>query len=346
MSPISFTLVSTILNDRAGAVRLIEDLKNQTRFPSEFVVVDGGSRDGTYEFLMEAATTLPFPLRVSKVQGANVSRGRNLAIESASHPVIVSTDFGCRLDPYWMEELVAPFEKDPSIEIVTGSWQIRESDRQTPAQWAEWALANGRIGMIATPTCLASTRSIAFRKSVWQAFGRYPEDLTLAGDDALFSLWMVSSGKKIAAAPKAMCDWHRFPRLKSYFKEARRNFFGCGEALFFLNFGLKVGLLHLLEILSLSALILSSIWLRLISPEWIALAFFTAFLWSKRLIRWATAWRWLARHQRLDLAGWVVLFDLGTRFYGVLGYWTGFVNGFFKCHECRVKVHKLGIPRW
>ncbi len=337
------SLVSTILNDKAGALLLFIDLEKQSRFPDEMVVVDGGSQDGTWEFLLQRVNTLPFPLRPIQINGANVSHGRNQAIEAAQGEWIVTTDFGCRLDPLWIEKLVSPYEQDRTIQIVTGSWKINHSEIHSPAAWAEWALAHGEIGMVATPTCLASTRSIAFHKSVWSEFGKYPEDLSLAGDDAIFSLWMVSSKKRIAAAPEAICTWHRFDKLSSYFKESKRNFLGCGEALFFLNFGLKTGIQSALELLSLLALCLLSHPLSLL---------FFILIWTKRFLKWGKALRFLIETEHwsigkgIRLLPWIIAFDVGTRWIGIRGYWQGFLQGFWRCRNTRSLLSRLQIPRW
>jgi glycosyltransferase involved in cell wall biosynthesis len=337
------SLVSTILNDKAGAIALFEDLQKQTRFPDEMVVVDGGSNDGTWELLQEYAAKLPFLLRPLQIPGANVSHGRNQAIEHSHGEWIVSTDFGCRLDPRWVEKLVEPYEKDPSVQIVTGSWKIDKSEIDSPAAWAEWTLALGKIGMVATETCLASTRSIAFHQSVWVELGKYPEDLSLAGDDAIFSLWMVSSKKKIAAAPEVLCIWHRFKKLQSYWKEAKRNFLGCGEALFFLNFGIKTGIMTAIEILTLLAI-------ALIPHPVILFAFLL--IWSKRIFRWSHAVRFLVDQEKwplsraLQLLPWIIAFDLGTRWIGIRGYWQGVIQGTWKCRSCRRLMTRLQIPRW
>jgi glycosyltransferase involved in cell wall biosynthesis len=348
MASVACSLVSTVLNDVEGVREMLADLCAQTRLPDEFVVVDGGSKDGTYELLLAEAPRLPFKLRALQEKGCNVSRGRNLAIEAASHDVILTTDFGCRLDKGWVEGLVRPFEADPTVEIVTGSWRIRPEDVHTDAQWAEWALAGGKMEMVATPTCLASTRSLALKKQVWIDFGRYPEDLSLAGDDAIFSLWMVAAKKRIAAAPDAWCYWHRFEKLRSYLREARRNFRGAGEAIFFLNYGIKTGALFVLEMLSVLALVATLVALPFgLSPWWAAgAAVAFAVLWAKRFAKWARAIGYLRRVGKGEHWAMVPRLELGVRYNGVLGYWQGFFHGRTHCRACRAKMATLKVPRW
>ena len=342
------SMVSTVLNDRDGVRLMLDDIERQTRLPDEFVVLDGGSKDGTYEYLLRRAKSLPFRLVALQEKGASVSRGRNLAIEAAANDVIISTDFGCRLDSDWLSELAAAFEQDPSVEIVTGSWRIRDEDIHTPAQWAEWALSGGKIQLIATPTCYASTRSIAFKRQVWLDFGKYPEDLTLSGDDGLFASWMVVAGRKIAAAPKAMCYWHRHETLKGFFNESRVYGRGMGEALFNLNYGVKVGFMVLLEIFSLGFIACAVIaWSFGASWHLLGIGLLVVVLaWSRRVWRCLQCTAMLSKVGLLRHAPWVFALDFGRRWHGVLSYWRGFAYGLRHCRACRAQMKHLGLPRW
>lgn len=345
---ISVSVVSTILNARKEAENLLYDLCQQTRLPDEFVIVDGGSNDGTFEYLLSKGNNLPFNLILIQESGANVSRGRNIAIENTSYHIILSTDFGCRLDKNWISEIIKPYEVDPTTEIVVGSWFVRKEDIQTPAQWAEWALAGGTIGLRASPTALASTRSMAFKKHVWEEFGKYPEDLTLAGDDAIFSKWMVIANRKLSAAPDAKCYWHRFPYLQQFWQEARRNFRGAGEAIFFLNYGIKVGLLTVLEFTSLIVfmlVIISYIFDSNIKTV-ITAAVFLALIWSRRIYRWSIAIYFLAKQKKVSCWPWVIALDIGIRINSVIGYWVGFIYGCMYCRKCRQRMQELSVPRW
>ena len=84
------SLIATVLNaeDHIGA--FLASVAAQTRAPDEVVIVDGGSTDGTAAALRAAAgiTMLEDP-------GANISRGRNVAIAHAAHEVIAVADADC-----------------------------------------------------------------------------------------------------------------------------------------------------------------------------------------------------------------------------------------------------------
>ncbi|HJS27313.1 MAG TPA: glycosyltransferase, partial [Actinomycetota bacterium] len=104
------SLITTVLDasDRVGA--FLESLSWQTRPPDQVVVVDGGSTDGTLEQLRsaDAVTLIEEP-------GANIARGRNLAISAATHDVIAVTDADCVLERDWLERLVDPLESGADV---------------------------------------------------------------------------------------------------------------------------------------------------------------------------------------------------------------------------------------
>jgi len=99
----------------------MECIFEQSRLPDELIIVDGGSTDGTFELLSDFKPKSPIPMHIFQENGCNISRGRNLAISHAKYPIIAVTDFGCRSEKNWLRNLLFPFEKDISIQMV-GGW--------------------------------------------------------------------------------------------------------------------------------------------------------------------------------------------------------------------------------
>src|ERR1700728_1859898 len=122
------SLVSTVLNDLESCKQFMEQMLRQTRRPDEIVIVDAGSKDGTWEWMQEMAKNGPIPFVAYQEKKCNIARGRNLAIERPSHDTIVSTDLGNEWSPEWLEELVTPLEQQPGCEAVMGSWEVRYED--------------------------------------------------------------------------------------------------------------------------------------------------------------------------------------------------------------------------
>ncbi len=333
------SLVTTVLNDREGCAAFFSQMEAQTYLPDEIVIVDGGSKDGTWEFLQNYQPNKPYSLRVLQDVGCNVARGRNLAIAQAQHEIIVSTDIGCMWEPQWLEELARPLLKDKQLDAVMGSWQVRWEDLKSDWAKVEYALLDGPK-LIATPKSHASSRAIAYRKSLWEKIGGYPEDLTLAGDDMLFALLLHQTTDRVACVPIPRCYWERPVTLKSFCKEARRNFRGGGEAGIWLKYGFLVGGRLLLELL---LLLIGLVWLLFASPIWVGALFLSGFLFMVGL----RVLRLFPAMQRLSAygypGGWlrIVLFEYLIKFWSVVGYWEGFLAGIKHCQEGRERLRRL-----
>jgi len=84
------SVVMTVLNDRAGCAAALETLLRQSRAPDEVVVVDGGSTDGTREYVASLAGVHPH-LRLMVAPDCNIAAGRNLGIAEAAGPIIASS---------------------------------------------------------------------------------------------------------------------------------------------------------------------------------------------------------------------------------------------------------------
>jgi glycosyltransferase involved in cell wall biosynthesis len=335
------SLVTTVLNDRQGCLAFFQQMEAQTLLPNEIVIVDGGSNDGTWELLQTYQTTKGYTLKVIQDLGCNVARGRNIAIAESTYDLIVSTDVGCLWESQWLEELAQPLLDNPDLEAVMGSWQVRWQDLTSDWAKVEYAIL-GQPQMIATPQSHASSRAIAYRQSLWSKIGGYPEDLTLAGDDMVFALLLHQVTDKVACAPIPRCYWERPVTLKSFCKEARRNFFGGGEAGIWVKHGLLVG-----ARLSLEALLLISGLLFLLLFKSIGIGvlllglFFASF--SYRSLRLVPAIKYLPDFGYWERWRRIILFEYSTKFWGIIGYWKGFIAGAKHCTECRERLNNFQL---
>jgi glycosyltransferase involved in cell wall biosynthesis len=221
------SLVATVMNERDTLAAWLDSVLAQTRLPDEVVVVDGGSSDGTFEALQALASNSRVPIRASQTPGANIARGRNLAIEHATGPLIACTDAGCVLHPAWLAAITGPFAVDPAIEVVAGYYQaIQDNDLQRimsvylvqPAQ------------EVAPHSFLPSARSIAFHKQAWRAAGGFPESLRLTAEDTLFDMALKAHTRRWAFVPEAIVRWQLKSTLPQLFRQVRTYGQGDGEA--------------------------------------------------------------------------------------------------------------------
>jgi glycosyltransferase involved in cell wall biosynthesis len=186
MPPVA--IIATVLNEAQDIPRLIPSLLAQTPPASEIIIVDGGSTDGTWEWLVESARNHPTlrPIRDESCNLKNspgpISRGRNVAIAAANSEFIACVDAGCTYPPDWLSRITAPLLAGTAEYALGGSCL----DLADPTLW-DLASAHffGVKLEIDAPTKSCTARSMAFRKDLWQRIGGFPESVFF-GEDTLF----------------------------------------------------------------------------------------------------------------------------------------------------------------
>ncbi len=234
------SVICTVLNEGESIRRLMDSLCAQTRRPDEVVIVDGGSADSTVAILQEYTGRLP--LHVLVEPGANISRGRNVAIGAATGDVIASVDAGVWLEPQWLEELVAPLIGERVSGIgYSGSQPTSNTQSPIPNPQYPPSVVAGffvpdvqttfEIAMAATvlplledvnpATFLPSSRSVAFTKAAWAAAGGYPEWIDYC-EDLIFDFRLREVAGPFAWAPEAVAHFRPRGSLKAFFKQYYR----------------------------------------------------------------------------------------------------------------------------
>jgi GT2 family glycosyltransferase len=208
------SLIATVKDAGPATAPFLGSLAAQTRAPDEVVVVDGGSTDGTADRLRAAEG-----VTVLEERGANIARGRNLAIGASTHDVIAVTDADCVLEPRWLERLVAPLEGD--ADVAMGYYRPIE-DGFLQSCMAAVNLPDAEE--IDEATFMPSGRSVAFRREAIEAAGGYPEWLDIGEDMYVNHRWR-ELGLRMRFVPDAIVQWRLRPSLadtwRQYFRYAR-----------------------------------------------------------------------------------------------------------------------------
>ncbi len=220
----TISLICTVYNEGASVRKLLESVCAQSMLPDEFVIVDGGSEDDTVLQIEAYADRLP--LRVMVAAGANISRGRNLAIAAAQGDILALVDAGVRLEPSWLEDITRPLREDPNMYVVSGFFV---ADPETPFEVAMGATVLPNVEEIDPTTFLPSSRSVALRKSAWKQVGGYPEWLDYC-EDLVFDLNLRSQYNTFGWAPSAVAHFRPRGSLTDFFKQYYRYSRGDGKA--------------------------------------------------------------------------------------------------------------------
>lgn len=197
----------TVFNEEGSIAKLLESLAVQSKNPSEIIVVDGGSSDKTVEIIKHFQKK--YSIIKSIVEKGSISHGRNTAIELASNEIISMTDAGCTPRSDWLEKLTQPFVGE-NVGVVAGFYDMADSGPLSRVIGCYLGTPPKRFDF---QSFIPSTRSVAFRKRIWDEVGGFDEKLRGAGEDTEFFYKCVKSGVKIVREKEARVVWEEVGKL-------------------------------------------------------------------------------------------------------------------------------------
>lgn len=202
----------TTLNEESSVGNLLDSLLLQSKKPDQIIIVDGGSNDATVEIIRHyQRKDGRIKLLVEK---CSRSRGRNLGVEIAKDGIIVMTDAGCIAGRDWIKNIVSPFE-NTNVDVVAGFYNMVATmvpssayhmTGRHPVNRAMTVFMGVRPGGFDVGF-LPSTRSVAFKKQIWEKVGGFPEKIGGAAEDTVFNYKLIKAGAKFSRMKNALVEW-------------------------------------------------------------------------------------------------------------------------------------------
>ncbi|MBI5215670.1 MAG: glycosyltransferase [Ignavibacteriae bacterium] len=273
------SLICTVFNEEESISRFLNSILMLSVFPTEFIIVDGGSSDRTAAIIQEFINRYHPLLNVRLIQDATcnlkyssgpIAKGRNVAIHHSTQSIIVCTDAGCTLDINWLKNIVTPFYKDNTVDVVGGGY-LAETET-----WFEKCVEQVTIMPLESiePTRFTpSARSLAFTKKAWLKVGGFPES-SYTGEDTMFFVNLKKVNCKYVFMKEAIVFWRMRATLNVMIRQLYRYGIGDGvNAIMVSNVVKNVIKLSVPILLFLLAIIYHPSFLFLLLLYWLLLPF-------------------------------------------------------------------------
>jgi len=170
---VDVSVIVPVLNAARHLQAAIDSVLMQHPRPSEIIVIDGGSTDGSREI----AAGYPC-LRVLSQEGRGLARARNQAIHASSGGFVAFCDADDVWMPFSLAHRLQALEDDPTLLAVIGHVTVVEFDgiRATAAQQSR--CGQSRPGF--TPGALL------VKRQAFETIGEFDESLTIGCDSDWF----------------------------------------------------------------------------------------------------------------------------------------------------------------
>lgn len=194
------SIVITVFNEEKTISKLLNSLVVQSKKPNEIIVIDAGSTDKTLKIIRHFQKK---DRRIKVlIEKCSRSKGRNLGVEISKNELIAMTDAGCIADKNWLKNIIEPF-KYKNVGIVAGFYEMVGSKPFQKALSVFLGVTPSKFDVMFLP----STRSVAFRREVWEKIGGFPENLDDTAEDTIFNYKALREGVKFARVKNAIVEW-------------------------------------------------------------------------------------------------------------------------------------------
>jgi len=175
--PGKYAVISPVRNEAQFVEKTIQAMINQTVKPSEWIIVNDGSTDGTEEIVARYAARYPWIRLINRQDRGYRQRGPGVVdafyegfgqITHTDYDVVVKLDGDLSFEPNYFEELLDQFAANPKLGIASGQPYVFDG--------REWVTEKPLIPCTYGPTKL-------YRRECFEAMGGIPRSLGWDGID-------------------------------------------------------------------------------------------------------------------------------------------------------------------
>ena len=211
-------LISVVIptfNRLSSLVRCIAAQRAQTASAAaarEWIVVDDGSRDGTWAWLQQQPD-----LRSLHVAHCGPAAARNAGVRIARGEVVAFTDDVCTAEPGWLECLA----RSIADHDVAGG-QVRNAitaNLLAETAQAIVAVLSEELNVDMRNGGMLTANNLAYRKTAFEAAGGFDERYTVGGEerDLNYRLWLRHA--RLVFSPGAIVNHHSDPTLSCFLRQ-------------------------------------------------------------------------------------------------------------------------------
>lgn len=192
------SIITVCLNSKTTIERTIQSVIDQKRDYVEYIIIDGGSSDGTQEVVRHYGCGVD--IFVSESDGG-IADGFNKGISMAHGVIIGLVNSDDHLLPGSLQKVVDFFQRNPGSQVVHGDLLLYSGDilvkQVTPTGrwWYPWRLV------------LFNHPATFVKSAVYDKFGLFSLEYRIAMDIDMFLRW-VTAGVKIDYLPEPLVAMH------------------------------------------------------------------------------------------------------------------------------------------
>lgn len=204
-----FSIITVNYNNSDGLLKTIESVINQTYRDFEYIVIDGGSTDGSIDILKKYNNRITY--WISEPDGG-IYQGMNKGIAKATGDYLNFMNSGDCLYTNNILQKVADY--DSHADIITG----RDYHYSDEKKMGHASIQPSRLSMITFFTSTLDHQSSFIKRELFND-SPYREDLRLVSDWVFFLEKVVVEEKKVQFIPDIVCyretggiTWQQYDR--------------------------------------------------------------------------------------------------------------------------------------